>query len=208
MGTAPAMPKREEEISIEDKKEKKKKKSARKRMTKKELMAYIEELEESLRIERDRAETYLRQLKYARADLENLRKRVERQVESALKYANERLIRGLLVILDDLELALRVGGKTENKEALMEGVEMVLKKLKKTLGSEGLSTIEALGKPFNPRFHEAVMKVEVPDEPEGIIVEEIRKGYTLGGKVIRASMVKVSGISKRIEKEGEGEIHG
>ena len=208
MGTIPTTPKREEESSIEDKKGKEKKKVTRKRMTKKELIARIEELEEALRAERDRSETYLRQLKYARADLENLRNRVERQVENAIKSANEWLIRGLLVILDDLELALKAGREAGDKEGLMEGVGMGLRKFEKILGSEGLSPIEALGKPFDPGFHEAVMKVEVLDEPEGTIVEEIRRGYTLGGKVIRASMVKVSGNLKRIEENEEGEVHG
>lgn len=201
MGITSTTPKRKEESSIEREPGKKKRKVARKRLTKKEL-------EEALKAERERAEAYIRKLKYAQADLENLRKRVERQVESALKSANERLIRGLLVILDNLELALKVGGKTDNKEALMEGVEMVLRKFEKILEGEGLSTIEALGKPFDPRFHEAVMKVEAPDEPEGTILEEIRRGYTLGGKVIRASMVKVSGNLKRIEENEEGEVHG
>lgn len=207
MGTTPTIPKKEDDV-IEKKMEKEKYKAAQKRMTKKELMALIEELENSLAVEQEKAETYLRQLKYARADLENLRKRSERHVKDAIKSANERLIGELLVILDDLELALKVGEKTGNKEALIEGIEMVLRKFEKILKSEGLGPIEALGKPFDPRFHEAVMKVEVPNEPEGTVVEELRKGYTLRGKVIRASMVKVSGNLKKEEKDREGEVYG
>ncbi|MCD6263831.1 nucleotide exchange factor GrpE [Candidatus Bathyarchaeota archaeon] len=171
-------------------------------MTKKELMKRVEELEEALRAERERAETYLRQLKYAKADLENLRKMVKRQVEEAVRSGNERLIRELLVVLDDLELALEAGGKAGDREALMEGVEMVLRKFRKILESEGLKPIEALGRPFNPDLHEAVMRVEDPDRPEGVVIEEVRRGYMLRGKVIRPSMVKVSVNPRREEKEG------
>ena len=198
MEITPLTPKRGEKSPIEEKKER----ISRKRVTKKELMKRVEELEEALRAERERAETYLRQLKYAKADLENLRKMVKRQVEEAVRSGNERLIRELLVVLDDLELALEAGGKAGDREALMEGVEMVLRKFRKILESEGLKPIEALGRPFNPDLHEAVMRVEDPDRPEGVVVEEVRRGYMLRGKVIRPSMVKVSVNPRREEKEG------
>jgi len=194
----PLTPKKGEKPPIEERKER----ISRKRVTKKELMKRVEELEEALRTERERAETYLRQLKYAKADLENLRKMVKRQVEEAVRSGNERLIRELLVVLDDLELALEAGGKTGDREALMEGVEMVLRKFRKILESEGLKPIEALGRPFNPDLHEAVMRVEDPDRPEGVVIEEVRRGYMLRGKVIRPSMVKVSVNPRREEKEG------
>jgi len=194
----PLTPKRGEKPPTEEKKER----ISRKKMTKKELMKRVEELEEALRAERERAETYLRQLKYAKADLENLRKMVKRQVEEAVRSGNERLIRELLVVLDDLELTLEAGGKAGDREALMEGVEMVLRKFRKILESEGLKPIEALGRPFNPDLHEAVMRVEDPDRPEGVVVEEVRRGYMLRGKVIRPSMVKVSVNPRREEKEG------
>ena len=200
-------PEKEEGAITKHKKEEIEKKYVRKRMSKKELMEEIVSLEETLSVEKEKSETYLRQLKYARADLENLRKRFEKDIENAVKTANERMIRQLLIILDDIKLALEVGNKTENNEAFIEGVEMVLKKFEKILSNEGLSPIEALGKPFNPKLHEAVMKVEAPDKSEGTIVEEIRKGYTLRGKVIRASMVKVSGNFNNMEKKREGDVY-
>jgi molecular chaperone GrpE len=200
-------PKREES-SPKNKEEKEKPGETEKKATKKELTAYMEKLEKDLSSERERAESYLRQLKYALADLENLRKASQKQVENAVRSGNERLVGELLVVLDDLELALKAGKEAADKEALIRGVDMVLKKFEKVLGDAGLKPIDALGKPFDPKLHEAVVKVETSDEPEGTVVEEIRKGYIFGGKVIRPSMVKVSVNPKKAEDKKEGELHG
>jgi molecular chaperone GrpE len=199
-------PKREE-ISPMNKEGKEKSGETEEKATKKELTAYMEKLEKDLSSERERAESYLRQLKYALADLENLRKASQRQVENAVRSGNERLVGELLVVLDDLELALKAG-KAADRETLVSGVDMVLRRFEKILGDAGLKPIDALGKPFDPKLHEAVMKVETSDEPEGTIVEEIRKGYIFGGKVIRPSMVKVSVNPKKAEDKKEGELHG
>jgi len=197
---------KKEEISPDNKEEKKE--ALGKAMSKKELTAFVEKLEKDLNVEREKAETCLRQLKYARADLENFRKAAEKQVENAIRSGNERLMGELLVVLDDLELALEAGETSSDKEALVTGVKMVLNRFEKILWDAGLKPIEALGKPFDPKLHEAVMKVETIDEPEGVVVEEIRKGYTLGGKVIRASMVKVSVNPKKVEEKKDGETNG
>ena len=201
-----ATPKKEE-VTPENKQQKEEQGETVKGATKKKLIATVENLENALSAERERAESYLRQLKYALADLENLRKATQRQVENAVRSGNERLIGELLVVLDDLELALKAGKEASDKEALVKGVDMVLRKFEKILGDAGLKPIDALGKPFDPKLHEAVMKVETSDEPEGIVVEEIRRGYILGGKVIRPSMVKVSVNPKKAEDKKEGEIH-
>lgn len=198
MESKSATPKREE-ISPENREEKEKPMESGKKGTKKELTAYMEKLEKDLSAERERAESYLRQLKYALADLENLRKASQKQVENAIRSGNERLVGELLVVLDDLELALKAGKEAADKEALVRGVDMVLRKFEKILGDAGLKPIDALEKPFDPKLHEAVMEVETSGEPEGTVVEEIRKGYIFGGKVIRPSMVKVSVNPKKVE---------
>jgi molecular chaperone GrpE len=198
---------KKEAISPENKEEKEKSGETGKKPTKKEMTAYMEKLEKDLSAERERSESYLRQLKYALADLENLRKAAQKQVENAVRFGNERLVGELLVVLDDLELALKAGKEAADRETLVSGVDMVLRKFEKILGDAGLKPIDALGKPFNPKLHEAVIKVETSDEPEGVVVEEIRKGYIFGGKVIRPSMVKVSVNPRKSEDKKEGELH-
>ena len=150
-----------------------------------------ETLEHALEEERKRSEEYLARLKYAQADIENLKKRYDRQIEEIQKYGNERLIIELLDVVDELELAVKSGRSANSAEALMQGVEMTLKKLKKLLENEGVSPIDCVGKPFDPSKHHAVAKTEKEGVNECTIVDEIRKGYTLREKVIRPSIVKV-----------------
>jgi molecular chaperone GrpE len=158
--------------------------------TKKQLEEKTAELEASLKEEREKADRYLNQLKYARADLENLQKRTQRSIEEALDRANGRLLMQLLPILDELDLAIKAAKMP--KGDIAEGVEMVRNKLAKLMEAEGVSSIEAVGKSFDPRLHEAVLEVETNDHPNGCVVEEFRKGYKFKGRVLRASMVKVA----------------
>jgi molecular chaperone GrpE len=150
-----------------------------------------ETLEHTLEEEKKRSEEYLTRLKYAQADIENLKKRYDRQIEEVQKYGNERLIIELLDVVDELELAVESGRCANSSEALIQGVQMTLKKLKKVLENEGVSPIQCVGKPFDPSMHHAVAKVEKEGVKECTIVEEVRKGYTLREKVIRPSIVKV-----------------
>jgi molecular chaperone GrpE len=153
--------------------------------------AKAETLEQALEKEKKRSEEYLMRLKYAHADVENLKKRFDRQIEEVKKYCSERLIIELLDVVDELEMAVTSGRSSNSAEAVIQGVEMTLKKLKKVLESEGVSPIECLGKPFDPSKHNAVATVEKEDAKECTIVEEVRKGYTMREKVIRPSIVKV-----------------
>lgn len=151
----------------------------------------IEMLTHALNDEKKRSEDYLTRLKYVHADLENLKKRCDRQVEEAKKYGNERLVVELLEVLDELEMAVKTGRSSNSTEALVEGVEMTLKKLRNALADEGVSPIECVGQPFDPSKHSVVAKVEKSDAEGCKIVEEIRKGYMMKEKVIRPSIVKV-----------------
>ncbi len=156
----------------------------------------IKSLEMKLEAERKRTEEYINRLLYLQADFENYRRRVKREIEESIKYGNEKLIKKLLNVIDELELAVKSGRETENKDALIKGVEIVLKKMYSTLESEGLSKIEAIGKPFDPKLHEAVVKVNTEEYPDGTVIEEVRKGFILNGKVIRPSMVKIASTPK------------
>ena len=113
---------------------------------------------------------------------------------------------GLLPIVEELDLAIEAARKTANS-GILKGVEMVKKKIEKMLDSEGVSPIEAVGRTFDPHLHEAVIEVETSDQPDGTVIEEIRKGYTYRDQVLRASMVKVARnpSSKEDEEEVEDE---
>jgi molecular chaperone GrpE len=105
----------------------------------------VEALEKNLKTEKQRAEEYLTQLKYAKADLENLKKRCDRQIEDVKKYGNERIVIELLDVVDELELAINSSRSSGSDEAFIQGVEMTLKKLKKILEYEGVLPIKCIG---------------------------------------------------------------
>jgi molecular chaperone GrpE len=109
----------------------------------------------------------------------------------------------LLEISDELELALKTARDMGNSEALVQGVEMTLKKLYKVMDREGVSPITCNLSAFDPSKHEAVEKVERDDLDNGIIVEEIRKGYMMKDKVIRPSIVKVAIKPSKLKDKGE-----
>jgi len=149
--------------------------------------------EESLSCEKKRSEDYLTRLTYLQADFENLKKRFDRETEQIRNYCNERMIIQLLDIVDELELAVKNGEISTSTESLLEGVEMTLKKLRKVLEQEGVSPIDnPEGKIFDPSRHNAVMAVERDDVEDGTVLEQIRTGYLMRGKVIRPTIVKVA----------------
>lgn len=164
------------------------------------LVADTPQLEKSLGIEREKSEDYLRRLQYLQADFENYRKRMEREVSEVRKYGNERLLADLLVVKDELELAYTKARENKQNPVLLEGVGMVLKRLQGLLSKEGVEKIPGSGTMFNPEVHEAALRV-FSDEEDGTIVEEIRPGYLLKGKVLRPSIVKVA--EKQSSKETE-----
>ena len=157
-----------------------------------ETSKQIEKLTQDLENEKKRSEECLTRLKYAQADIENLKKRYDRQLEEAKKYGNEKLIIELLEIIDELEMAIKSRCSSDSAEAVISGVEMTLKKLEKILKKEEVSPIECIGKPFDPSKHNAVAKIERNDVKDCTVIEEVRKGYIMKGKVIRPSIVKIS----------------
>jgi len=156
-------------------------------------------LEEKTRLE----DTYLNQLKYARADLENLQKHMQSRIDEGVTREKERLIIQMLPVAEEVDLVLEQAKKTRDP-ALLEGMEMVTRKLWKALSCEGLCPIEAVGQQFDPHMHEAVQKVGTSDYPDGTVVQEVRKGYLLNGKVLRPSLVKVAfSRSSEVKKVNE-----
>jgi len=155
-------------------------------------MGNMDCLKKELEAEREKAKDYRTRLMYLQADMENYRKRVNKDFEEITKYGSQRLIIKLLPIVDDLEYAIEAGKKNKRNNGLLEGIEMVLKKVYEALKTEDVSTIDAIGKPFDPSSHEAAEKVITEDFKEGTIAKEIRKGYVFKGRVIRPSLVKVT----------------
>ena len=152
----------------------------------------VSSLREQLRQEQERSKEHLNKLLYVQADFENYRRRLNQEVESRIDAGKARLIQNLLAIVDELELALDAAKNTEGESAVAEGLEIVLKKFRDLLSAEGLSAIESVGKKFDPTMHEAVERVPCDDKDEGTILEEIRKGFTMKGKLIRPSIVKIA----------------
>jgi molecular chaperone GrpE len=161
-------------------------------------------LEQQLDVERKRSEDYLTRLKYLQADLENLKKRFDRQMEEVKNYCIEHLVLQLLNVVDELEMAVRTAQSATSPHPLVEGVQMTLKKLRKVLEEEGVSPIESTeGKAFDPSRHQAIATVKRDDVEECTVVEEVRKGYIMKDKVIRPSIVKVVVNPSKSQKENE-----
>lgn len=143
------------------------------------LRARVAQLEESLL--RDRAEA------------ENQRKRVMREVEAARKYGTERLLADLLPVLDSLEKGLELSeGQQLSVEQLKAGSEMTLKLLAKAAESHGLRTVDPMGQPFSPELHQAMAMQPAPEATPGSVIRVLQKGYLLADRLIRPALVVVA----------------
>lgn len=146
-----------------------------------------------LKQEAGQAKEYEDKMLRAQAEFENIRKRLEREKQEFIRFANEGLISDLLNVVDDLERTLELAqDKHQDLAAFLKGVELILAHLYDLLKKQGLSPIEAKGKIFDPDFHEALLNTETNDFQENAIVEELQKGYLLNGRVLRTSKVKVA----------------
>jgi molecular chaperone GrpE len=150
-----------------------------------QLKARCEAAEKRADEERD---NFLRTL----ADYNNFRRRAREEMDGARKFAIEDFILRILPVLDNFERAIKAAEEIKNYDALHGGVILILRQFRDALEKEGVKPIDAEGQEFDPNIHEAVMRVDTDDYPDNSIVEEFQKGYTLGDKVIRPSMVKVA----------------
>jgi len=145
--------------------------------------------------------------KYLRlyADFENYRKRVNKDKEDLMRYGNESLLYELLPAIDNLELAMKHASGDVNT-GLVQGVEVTLKELQRTLEKFGLTRIAAAGMPFDPTVHHAMSQVERQDIPEKMVAEEFRAGYRYRDKVLRPSLVSVSVKPQNSEKQNADSV--
>jgi molecular chaperone GrpE len=153
-----------------------------------ELTAAYEKIAE---LEGKLAETENRLLRL-HADFENFRRRMRLELEAAEKYRAQSLVTDILPALDNFERALKIEVEDEKAKSILQGMEMVYRSLMEALKKEGVEVIEAVGKPFDPHVHQAVMQVEDSNYEPNTVVEEFQKGYKLKDRVIRPSMVKVN----------------
>jgi len=127
------------------------------------------------------------------AEMENVRRRAERDVENAHKYALEKFAAELLPVKDSLELGAAAAQKEDADVArLREGTELTLKLLEDALGKFGIKVVDPLEQPFNPEFHQAMSMIEAPDKKPNTVVAVMQKGYTLNERLLRPAMVVVA----------------
>ena len=157
------------------------------------LLADIEQLKAELEATRAKADEYLAGLQRERAEFANYKRRTGEERQAMLGLASEDLIRKVLALADDFDLAIEARPPAVASDPWVEGVVAIDRKLRALLESEGVSQIDASpGTPFDPREHEAIANVPGTDRPEGEIVEEIRRGYRLRDRVIRPALVAVA----------------
>jgi molecular chaperone GrpE len=132
--------------------------------------------------------------KYLRlaAEFDNFRKRTARQFEELSQAGRIHVITQLLGVLDNFQRALEAAANTSNHDSLLEGMQLVYKSFYDILSREGLEPIEAVGKPFDPNLHDALMQLESDEYAEGTVVREMVKGYKFGDKILRHARVAVS----------------
>ncbi len=126
------------------------------------------------------------------ADFQNFRRRTEQQREETLGLANESLLRKVLVVADDFDRAMAQMPPDLVKLGWVEGIWAIDRKLRQLLESEGLTPIEAEGRPFDPREHEAIAHEETTDVPDGVVLSELQRGYRIRDRVLRPAMVTVA----------------
>lgn len=155
------------------------------KMTKKEILQEIKDLQEESKKNYD---LYLR----SQAEMENIKKRNKKEKEEWIRYSNENLIKQILPVIDNLEKAISHSHNENPLNALREGVELTLKGLKDNLVKSGLEEVKAQGERFDPCFHQAVSEQADEGVEAGIILHELQKGYTLYDRLLRPAMVVVS----------------
>jgi molecular chaperone GrpE len=162
------------------------------------LRAELKSVKSELRKAKESSESSLNKIKYLMADFDNYRKQLEKQVASKAESIKAELLLKFLNIRDDYLRALSVARQSKSEHiVVIEGLEGILKNIDSLLASEGIREIEAIGTPFDPNVHDAIAYSARDDLAENTVTAEIRKGYMLNDRVLRATLVE---ISKKIIK--------
>jgi molecular chaperone GrpE len=156
-----------------------------------ELLEQLQEAERALAATREQADENLRNWQRTAADFSNYKRRTEEDRRAADLFANAVLLARLLAVLDDFDRALD-NVPEDAHESWVEGVQLVERKLRGLLEAEGVTPIEAIGQPFDPNLHEAVVHEETAEAPDNTVIGEVQKGYLLHERVLRPSLVRVA----------------
>jgi molecular chaperone GrpE len=167
------------------------------------LEATVEQLRQQLEVAQAEARASQDRFLRERAELENFKKRLQREKAEALRFACEPLIRELLPVVDNLERAVEHGGG--NGQSVVEGVRLVLKSLLDVLDRHGVKRIEAVGEPFDPSRHEAMAQVDSAEHEANRVVEQHHSGYLLHDRLLRPALVTVSGRKRNGAVESDGD---
>ncbi len=126
------------------------------------------------------------------ADLENYRKRAQREKDDLSKFANEAILREILPVMDNLERALEHAGAADGSEGLVQGVEMTMEQFRRVLEKFGVKAIEAAGQPFDPALHEAMGQMETSEVPPNAVAKVLQGGYLLNDRLLRPALVMIA----------------
>ncbi len=196
---------KEKDIKNENNKISKEKEDNKEMENKEEKEANVASLEKRLEeTEKELAKCKDKMLRLA-AELENFKKRVEREKLEHMKFALEEFAKELLPFLDNLERAIAVAKETKDMEKMIEGIELTLSGYFKTLERFGLKTFVAEGQRFDPNYHEALSVEESTDVEENTVLKELLRGYTLHDRVIRPALVVVSKKNQSVEQKEGGQ---
>lgn len=157
-----------------------------------DIIAKIEALREKIDIAEKQAKDYEAKALYAMAELENVKRRAQVDVENAHKFGLEKFLTQIIPVMDSLDQALEVPGDSDELSAMRQGVEMTLKMFIDTVAKVGVNRIDPIGEAFDPNLHEAMSLQENPDHEPDTIIAVYQRGYQLNGRLIRAARVVVS----------------
>ncbi len=153
----------------------------------------VQELADKLAAKEREADENRDRLLRVTADFENYKKRSAREVEEYRRYANQSLLKEMLSAVDHIELAIQSAQSApETNTSLLDGLRLTLKELLRIFDKFNVSPVECVGLPFNPEFHEAIMCEDGSDLPENTVIREMQKGYLLGNRLLRPSLVVVA----------------
>ena len=186
--------------------EKKQNKTEKKKTSKKTEEEKIKELEKTI----EQKDNEIKELndKYLRlyAETENMQKRLEREKKDFLEYANESVLKDLLPIIDNIERAIEHSEKNSNIEDFIKGIELTLSSFLKVLEKYGVKPVDALHKPFDPNFHEAMQVQETDEYEPNTVVQQLQKGYTFKERLLRPSLVIVSKKPANTQEKTENSV--
>jgi len=146
---------------------------------------------DALKAKSDERDAFYDKYVRAHAEFENVRKRLEKEKGDFIKYANEGLLLEFLPIIDNLEMAEKHIKEAKDFDAVREGVDMIQLQIQKFLKDIGLERVKTVGEKFDPHLHEAVETEESKDKDDGLIVSELKPGYSLNGRLLRPASVKI-----------------